>query len=85
MLLPFRGPTEQHPFHSSFSGVEYLRLCGCAGRSAPLLFAYGINRFSHDVADLSFKGSLLNFFFLFLRNLRRPVYRADVGGQGRAC
>ena len=27
-----------------------IRLCGCAGWSAPLLFAYGINRFSHDVA-----------------------------------
>ena len=24
------------------------RLCGCAGWSAPLLFAYVINRFSHD-------------------------------------
>ena len=28
-----------------------LRLRGCAGWSAPLLFAYGINRFSHDVAQ----------------------------------
>ena len=27
-----------------------IRLRGCAGWSAPLLFAYGINRFSHDVA-----------------------------------
>ena len=29
-----------------------IRLRGCAGWSAPLLFAYGINRFSHDVALL---------------------------------
>ena len=31
-----------------------IRLRGCAGWSAPLLFAYGINRFSHDVAHLVF-------------------------------
>ena len=30
-----------------------IRLHGCAGRSAPLLFAYGINRFSHDMAHIS--------------------------------
>ena len=29
-----------------------IRLQGCAGWSAPLLFAYGINRFSHDVAQI---------------------------------
>ena len=29
-----------------------IRLCGCAGQSAPLLFTYGINRFSHDVAQV---------------------------------
>ena len=29
-----------------------IRLRKCAGWSAPLLFAYGINRFSHDVAHL---------------------------------
>ena len=34
-----------------------VRLRGWAGRSAPLLFAYGINRFSHDVAHL------MHFFF----------------------
>ena len=28
------------------------RLRGCAGLSAPLLFAYEINRFSHDVAQM---------------------------------
>ena len=28
-----------------------IRLHGCAGWSAPLLFAYGINRFSHKVAQ----------------------------------
>ena len=27
-----------------------IRLCGCAGGSAPLLLAYGINRFCHNVA-----------------------------------
>ena len=30
-----------------------IRLRRCAGWSAPLLFAYGINRFSHDVAEMS--------------------------------
>ena len=29
-----------------------IRLCGCAGWSAPLLFAFGINRFSHDVVHI---------------------------------
>ena len=29
-----------------------IRLRGCAGRSAPLLFAYGINRFSYNVAQI---------------------------------
>ena len=29
-----------------------IRLCGCAGWSAPLLFAYGKNRFSHDVTHM---------------------------------
>ena len=29
-----------------------IRLHGCTGCSAPLLFAYGINRFSHDVAHM---------------------------------
>ena len=29
-----------------------IRLHGCAGWSAPLLFAYGLNGFSHDVAHL---------------------------------
>ena len=29
-----------------------IRLLGCAGWSAPLLFAYGIKGFSHDVAHL---------------------------------
>ena len=31
-----------------------IRLRRCAGWSAPLLYAYGINRFSHDVAQLCF-------------------------------
>ena len=29
-----------------------IRLRGCADSSAPLLVAYGINRFSHDVAHM---------------------------------
>ena len=29
-----------------------IRLRGRAGRSAPLLFAYGINRFSHDATHV---------------------------------
>ena len=35
-----------------------IRLCICTGWSAPLLFAYGINRFSHDVAHFIFWCSL---------------------------
>ena len=31
---------------------ELHRLQGCTGYSAPLLFTYGINMFSHDVALL---------------------------------
>ena len=31
-----------------------IRLRGCVGWSAPLLFAYGINRFSHGAAQLFF-------------------------------
>ena len=30
-----------------------IRLCRCAGWPAPLLFVYGINRFSHDMAHMS--------------------------------
>ena len=29
-----------------------IRLCGCAGWSAPLLSIYGINRFSHDMVSI---------------------------------
>ena len=32
-----------------------IRLRGCVGWSAPLLFAHGINRFSHDVAQITIK------------------------------
>ena len=32
------------------------RLHGCAGRSVPLLFTYGINRFSHEVAHFILLG-----------------------------
>ena len=38
-----------------------ISLRGCAGRSAPLLFAYGKNRFSHDEAQFD---SLLYLFFM---------------------
>ena len=31
-----------------------IRLCECAGWSAPLLFAYGKNGFSHDVAHIHY-------------------------------
>ena len=31
-----------------------IRLCKCTGWSAPLLFAYGISRFSYDVAHMIF-------------------------------
>ena len=37
-----------------------IKLHGCAGWSAPLLFAYSINRVSHDLAQIrSLKNSLL--------------------------
>ena len=32
-----------------------IRLHGCAGCSASLLFIYGINRYSHDVAHASYQ------------------------------
>ena len=35
-----------------------IRLCGCTGRSAPLLLASGKNRFSHDEAH---RGSYTNW------------------------
>ena len=34
-----------------------IRLRGCAGWSAPLLFAYAINRFPHDVAHIDWAGA----------------------------
>ena len=37
-----------------------IRLRGCAGSSAPLLVAYGMNRVSHDVAqELKLPGNIL--------------------------
>ena len=45
-----------------------IRLCTCAGWSAPLLFPYGTNRFSHDVAHLSFS---------FLRNVSLNANSTD--------
>ena len=41
-----------------------IRLCGCAGWSAPLLFAYGINRYSHDVSHFILEG-FYNKFSIF--------------------
>ena len=37
-----------------------IRLRGCAGGSAPLLFVYGINRFSHDVAHMDLEEASLS-------------------------
>ena len=36
-----------------------IRLCGCTGLSAPLLFAYGKNGFSHDMAHLKAKNAII--------------------------
>ena len=44
-----------------------IRLRGCTGWSASLLFAYGINRFSHDVARCSYY--LLSLALLIARHL----------------
>ena len=43
-----------------------VRLRGCAGLSAPLLFAYDINRFSHDAAQILFWKPPV---FLFVRKI----------------
>ena len=40
----------------------------CSGGSAPLLFAYGKNKFSHDMAHLSGVQCTFVFYFNFDRN-----------------
>ena len=40
-----------------------IRLRNCAGCSAPLLFAYGINRFSHDVAQMERATMFTSYLF----------------------
>ena len=48
-----------------------IKLCGCAGWSAPLLFAHGKSRFSHDEAQICFllftdPESVARDFFCFM-------------------
>ena len=68
-------------------------LCRSAGWYAPLLFAYGINKFSHDMAQLSYaSGLLLSYFYALNLSIimilsfwtQRPewvVGLGDVAGQ----
>ena len=46
-----------------------IRLCRCAGWSAPLLFAYGINRFSHDKAHIIVMSERLCLILFLLQKL----------------
>ena len=46
-----------------------IRLRGCVGWSAPLLFAHGINRFSHDVAPLPLHWGVLTFDAITTRGI----------------
>ena len=52
-----------------------IRQRGCAGWSAPLLFAYGKSRFSHDVAEMVVRSSQDNGFYNRVKDLvTSPVY-----------
>ena len=42
-----------------------IRMCGCAGLSAPLFFAYGISRFSQDMAQMTLELSAFSNYVLF--------------------
>ena len=50
-----------------------IRLCGCAGWSAPLLFAYGINRFSQDMAQIILRIGITSYTYLFQSCLLQPI------------
>ena len=53
-----------------------IRLHGCAGWSASLLFAYGKNRFSHDVAHIickEMKNNLNLSFYKYFKILNREL------------
>ena len=62
-----------------------IRLRWCAGWSAPLLFAYGINKFSHDVAHIVWIKLVVNalmFPFAFQRQkilLKSPCNASSIG------
>ena len=54
-----------------------IRLRGCAGRSALLLFAYILNRFSHDVAQMD-QGNVL-FSHIYIASLQgKPILGLQV-------
>ena len=58
-----------------------IRLCRCTGWSAPLLFAYGTNRFSHDVAHMFFMEKWRNSSFYY-----HPVFTTFVAvARSEAC
>ena len=42
-------------FYRELITKAWIRVCGCAGWSAPLLFAYNEVRFSHDKAHIMHK------------------------------
>ena len=44
-----------------------IRLRGCASWSAPLLFAYGINRFSHDVDHIEIAKLVIPLYIFSIR------------------
>ena len=50
-----------------------IRLHECAGGSAPLLFAYGINRFSHDVAQIMLEMVVHREYEIFQTKSLNPI------------
>ena len=53
-----------------------IRLRGCAGWSAPLLFAYDMNRFSHDVAHLLYSNTRNLQFFSWICFMMPSISRS---------
>ena len=59
-------PSVKSLFKCAYAAIHWRRLrlvCWCAGWSAPLIFAYGINRFSHVVALVVVVVILLLFYY----------------------
>ena len=65
-----------------------IRLRGCAGWSAPLMFAYGKNRFSHDVAQIktSISRKLVgSMSFFYLLTIFNSMWAATWQNQQNEC